>query len=148
MNAASVALEKRALLVARFAETHLVARPVHIFRFERCRAHASESSGAFQIVLGQINVALLIAAIGAAGLASEANRIHLTIMILRGAWARLFRGFQIADPEMQRGFEHRGARCRSTCHWLQTSSSLPTRAEFVPMEYCRQRQLDAVRGRG
>src|SRR5689334_10610335 len=88
MNTAAVALEKRALLVARLAEAHFVARPVHIFRFEGRSAHTGECSGALQIVFGEINVALLIATVGTAGLAGEANGIHQPSSYWLGGAAR------------------------------------------------------------
>jgi tellurite methyltransferase len=81
MDAAAVALEKRTLLLARLAQSHLMAGAIHILRFERSGAHAHEFSGALQIRFSEINVALLIATLGTTWLTREANRIHSTIII-------------------------------------------------------------------
>jgi len=80
-----VVLEERALLVGRLAEPHLVASPVDIFRFERTRGKTHESRGALEIRRGEVNEALLVAAVDAPALAGKAEGVQALIVPLQVA---------------------------------------------------------------
>lgn len=80
MNRAAVAFEERALLFRRLAEPHLVARPVNIFLFKCPRRHPHEFRGALQVGFGQVDKALLVAAINAPTLARKAKRVQALIV--------------------------------------------------------------------
>jgi len=59
-----------------------MARSINILCLKHCRAHPDKLRGAPQIFFCKVNVALLIAAIGAASLAGEANGVHQPSMIV------------------------------------------------------------------
>jgi hypothetical protein len=61
------------LLFAGFAEADLVSGAVNVFGFEGGGGHANEFGGALDVVLGQVDVSSLIAAVDTAGLTGEAN---------------------------------------------------------------------------
>ena len=73
MNRAAVALEKRALFFGRLAKTQLAPRAVDIFGLERARGDTDEFRSAFEIGFGEIDKALLVAAVHASALAGEAK---------------------------------------------------------------------------
>ena len=71
-------LKKRTLLIRRLAQPHLVARAIDVFFLERFCAHAGELRGALEVILRQIDPAIHIAAVDAAGLAGETEGVHST----------------------------------------------------------------------
>jgi hypothetical protein len=68
-----------ALLVTWNAQAQQVLGAIHMAPLKLPRRHSHILRDAVQIVLGQVNEALLLAAVGAAGLALESKRHHAVV---------------------------------------------------------------------
>lgn len=66
-----------ALLIARLAKADFVFGSIDVFSLKCFRAHTNEFRGTLHVFFGEINVPILIAAANAAGLAGEANIVHV-----------------------------------------------------------------------
>src|SRR5579862_5751063 len=75
MDAATVVEQERALFVGRFTETALVAGAIDVLGFEGAPRHAGEFGDALDVVFGQVDESLLVAAVDAAALAGETDTV-------------------------------------------------------------------------
>ena len=76
MNGAPAIDEKVALGIAWLAQTAKMFSAINVLRFKGVRAHSQVSRSTFEILFGQINEALLFAAIRTAWLALKSEAIH------------------------------------------------------------------------
>jgi hypothetical protein len=73
VDGTAIGLQEGALHVAWNAEASQIFRAIDVAALENCRTDIEECGEAYDIVLGQVDEALLFAAFGAAGLALESQ---------------------------------------------------------------------------
>jgi hypothetical protein len=101
MNRAPVIVQKWALLVAGLAKPHLAPGAIDVLRLERFHGRADKLGSALQVGLGQIDKAVLVAAIHTSALAGKANGIQAVWYRVRSDYAAA-----LYDPDQQDGDGH------------------------------------------